>query len=167
MNCKEYNEKYGPLWEERKRDFWAAIKDWLEKNPDRFISFRTYIPGFNDGEPCLPCIEFIGPAPGFVDDYYIDSRGESHYGCDLSYLEEIAFLPKEDREYLKDKKDWSYSEILLNKPAGDLELEAVLMNGYEDFVQEWNVTGTIKLVNDRRRKNHGEPVVETEHYECY
>lgn len=166
MNCKEYNEKYGPLWQQRKKDFWAAIKDWLEKNPERFIALQTYIPGFNDGEPCLPIISYIGAAPGFVDDYYIDSTGESHYACDVSDDEEFASLPKKDQEYLKDKKDWSYKDIALNKSAEDLELETTLMNGYEDFVQEWNVTGTIKLVNDRRRKNHGEPVLEVDHYDC-
>lgn len=164
MNCKEYNEKYGSLWVQRKEDFWAAIKDWLEKNPERFIAFRTYIPSFNDGAPCLPSIEFLGPAPGFVDYYYVDSEGRPHYAEDV--FEEIQNLPKKDQEYLKDKEDWSYQDIALNKPAEDLELEATLVNGYEDFVQEWNVTGTIKLVNDRRRKDHGEPTVDTEYYEC-
>lgn len=163
MNCEEYNEKYRPLWEQRRKDFWAALKDWLEKNPERFIAFRTYIPGFNDGEPCLPCIELIGPAPGFIDDYYVDSEGEPHYADDV--FTEISDLPKKDQEYLKDKEEWSYKDIELNKSAEDHELELTLVHGYEDFIQEWDVTGTIKLVNDRRRKNHGEPTVDTEYYE--
>ena len=165
MNCKQYNEKYVPLLEERRKDFWAAIKDWLEKNPERFITFRTYIPSFNDGEPCLPCIEILGPAPGFVDDYYVDSRGENHYAEDA--FTEVLNLPKKDQEYLKDKEGWTYKDIALNKSVEDLELEATLVNGYEEFIQEWNVTGTIKLVNDRRRKNHGEPMVDTEDYDGY
>lgn len=164
MNCEEYNEKYSSKFAQRQEDFWAAIKDWLQKNPNRFIAFHTYIPGFNDGEPCLPVISYIGAAPGFCDDYYVDSEGGPHYAEDV--FAKIPNLPKRDQEYLKGKEEWSYRDMQMNKPAEDLELEATLMNGYEDFVREWNVTGTIKLVNDRRRKNHGEPVVEVEHYEC-
>lgn len=164
MNCKQYNEKYGPLFEERKKDFWAAIKDWLEKNPGRFIVFRTYIPGFNDGEPCLPCIEILAAAPGFDGDYYVDSEGKIHYAEDV--FTEIPNLPKKDQKYLKGKEEWSYQDMQMSKSAEDLELEATLANGYDDFVQEYDVTGTIKLVNDRRRKNHGEPTVNTEYYEC-
>ena len=164
MNCKEYNEKYGPLFKERERDFWAAIKDWLEKNPERFIAFQTYIPGFNDGEPCLPVISYIGAAPGFCHDHYVDSEGKTHYAEDV--YTEIPNLPKKDQEYLKGKEEWSYNDMRMNKSAEDLELEETLMEGYVDFVQEYDVTGTIKLVNDRRRKNHGEPTVNTEYYQC-
>ena len=162
MNCKEYNEKY--TTPDREQDFWAAIKQWLQDNPDYFIFFRTYVPGFNDGEPCLPTIEMAGKAPGFIDDYYVTSTGEvfSHYEL---YHDKFEFnrLPKRDQKYLRETEGQDYTTLAKDL---DFELEALLHDGYEDFVQEWNVTGTIKLVNDRRRKNHGEPVVEVDHYDC-
>lgn len=167
MDCKQYNEKYGPLHAEREKDFWAAIKDWLTNNPGKFVAFQTYVPGFMDGEPCLPSIAYMGAAPGFVDSYYVDSEGGYHYGDDVledSYEKDA--LPKVDREFVDARKDWKSKDFFENQPAEDVALEKVLMNGFSDFIDLWDVTGTIKLVTDRRRKNYGEPVVDTEYYEC-
>lgn len=165
MNCEEYNEKYSSKFAQRRGDFWAAIKDWLERNPGRFITFRTYIPGFMDGEPCLPCIDFVGAGPGFVDDYYIDSDNNVYFIEDVT--EEKYFrsdMPKSDQEILKGLAGKELNDLI--KDNEDKELCHVFWNGFADFIGEWDALGTIKLVNDRRRKNHGEPVVEVEHYEC-
>ena len=63
MNCKEYNEKYSVDYGKQQEDFWSALTSWLEENPERFIFFRAYIPGFMDGEPCLPCLEIVPGVP--------------------------------------------------------------------------------------------------------
>jgi hypothetical protein len=142
MNCKEYKEKYA-AYEEQEKDFWSALTSWLELNPERFIFFRAYVPGFMDGEPCLPCLEIVGAGPGFIGDHYVDSAGDCHYAEDVSHENRFPDLPKSDHE-----------------------LAAVLENGYERFIGEWDVSGTIKLVQDRRRKDYGKPEIKTKDYEC-
>lgn len=163
MNCNEYNEKYAVDYEEQKKDFWSALTSWLEENPERFIFFRAYIPGFMDGEPCLPCIEILGAGPGFIGEHYVDSAGDCHYVEDVSHENRSPDLPKSDQEYLKGKEEWDYKQIALHE---DHELAAVLAEGYERFIGEWDVSGTIKLVQDRRRKDYGKPEIKTEDYEC-
>ncbi len=163
MNCKQYNEKYETP--DKEQDFWKAIKTWLQDNPDHYIIFRTYIPQWNDGEDCLPQILLLGKAPGFVDDYYVDSTGKIHTGYDLHACEsERLSLPKKDQNFLETVPGW-YEDCEVRRAHRDWELGAVLHDGFEAFIQEWNVTGTIKLVNDRRRKNHGEPTVDTVYYD--
>ena len=176
MNCKEYNEKYAVAYEEQKKDFWSALTSWLEKNPERFIFFRAYIPGFMDGEPCLPCLEMVGAGPGFIGEYYIDSTGDCHYIEDVFHETVISGLSKEDREYLKGKEGWDYQQIALHE---DHELVAVLGDGYGKFIDQWDVSGTIKLVwkmpgrGDGAsgvihlgREGYGKPEIKTEDYEC-
>lgn len=163
MNCKEYNEKYAVDYGKQQEDFWSALTSWLEENPERFIFFRAYIPGFMDGQPCLPCLEIVGAGPGFVGEHYVDSGGGCHYIEDVLHETVFPTLPKSDQEYLKGKEEWDYTQIALHE---DHELAAVLEDGYEKFVGEWDVSGTIKLVRDRRRKDYGKPEIKTEDYEC-
>jgi hypothetical protein len=160
MTPEEFNKKYEQNHEEMRNDFFLAIKTWLQDHPDQFIVFRTYIPGFNDGEPCLPCIDVVGAAPGFVEDYYADSDGGIQYVEDVNPED----LPEADRTIFKaGDTDLAWEERQKNR---DSALEQMLVEGFRDFIDEWNVTGTIKLVNDRRRKDHGEPEVTTEWYDC-
>ena len=165
MNCKEYNEKYATDYQEQRKDFWSALTSWLEENPERFIFFRTYIPGFMDGEPCLPCVEILGAGPGFIGEYYVDSEGDCHYAEDVMHEDKFPDLPKSDQEYLK-SKEGEEGDLLDKISHEDHDLAAVLEDGYERFIDEWNVSGTIKLVQDRRRKDYGKPVTESQHYEC-
>ena len=148
MNCKEYNEKYG----KRGEDFRAAIKHWLESNPDRFIAFRAYIPGYTDNGYSLPCIKCIGAAPGFLDDCFVSSNGEI-YDLDR-WDEEKEDLTEWDRKYLKERKDWDNSKI--GKEA-DFELEAMLVDGFDSYISRWDVDGKITLVD-------GEIKIETTEY---
>ena len=70
---------------------------------------------------------------------------------------------KSYQEYLKGKEEWTWKETKLLEAH---ELAAVLEDGYEKFVGEWDVSGTIKLVQDRRRKDYGKPEIATHAYQC-
>ena len=100
-----------------------------------------------------------GAAPGFVDDYYADSDGGIQYVEDVNPED----LPEADRSIFKAGEELSWEDKLKKQ---DLDLTEMLVEGFRDFIDEWNVTGTIKLVNDRRRKNHGEPEVTVKGYDC-
>lgn len=142
MDPKSYNEKYH--FPEQRKDFWEAIKGWLEANPERFIAFRTYVPGYMDGEPCLPCIEFIGGAPGFLgSDFYVAKDGEVYSSDDVWDAEGN---PVTDPEYLAGKEDWTYQDMMLSE---DQELSSMLEDGFSQFISEWDITGYIRLVNGK------------------
>ena len=152
MNCKEYNEKYG----KRSEDFWVAIKNWLETNPERFIAFRAYIPGYTDNGYSLPCIACIGAAPGFVDEYFVSSNG-TIYELEIFDEEGEENLTEWDKAYLAKWKDRDISKTEL---AGDsLELEAVLVDGFDPYISRWDVDGKITLKD-------GEIKIETTDYYC-
>jgi hypothetical protein len=159
MTPKQYNDKYQKADETRREDFWVALKTWLEANPEKFIVCRTYIPGFMDGDPCLPTIDLVGAGPGYIDDYYVASDGSVSYIDDL----EPEFLPEWDQKFLEATKDLDGKERVETQ---DHELSATLIDGYEDNIGEWDVLLVMKLVTDKRRKNYGEVVWESEDYEC-
>lgn len=149
MNCKEYNEKYG----KRSNDFWSAVKNWLTENPERFIAFRTYIPGYTDNGFSLPCIACIGAAPGFLDECFVSSDGTIY---DLNYWdEEGEDLTEWDRKYLEDRKDWDNFKIA---EEADFELGAMLVDGFDPYISQWDVNGKITLRKD------GEIKIETTYY---
>ncbi len=152
MNCKEYNEKYA----DRKKEYLAAIKNWLEENPEKFIAFRTYIPGYNDNGYSTPCIACLGSAPGFVGTHFVSSDG-TIYDLDVWDEEtEGEDLTDWDRKYLEERKDWDYKKCLEEQ---DFELGAMLYDGFADFINHWDEDGKISLVD-------GEIVIDSSSYEC-
>ena len=150
MNCKEYNEKYA----KQREDFESAVKNWLTENPERFIAFRSYIPGHTDNGYGLPCVAVIGPAPGFVDEYFVSSDGSIY---EIEYFdEESEDLTEWDRKYLTERKDWDWKKRL---DEADHELEGMLADCFDWAIGRWDVEGKITLVD-------GEIVIDTTDYNC-
>ena len=138
MNCKEYCEKY----KDQKKDFFTALKSWLKMNPERFIAYRTYIPGYADNGYSTPCVKCIGAAPGFLDECFVSSNGTIY---DLYvWDEEGEDLTDWDRKYLSEREDWDYKRRALE---AEHELEAVLCDGFDAFIGRWDVDGKISLVD--------------------
>lgn len=159
MTPEEFNKKYDVRDQQREEKWWEVVKEWLTAHPEKFLFFRTYIPGFMDGDPCLPTIELLGAGPGYLGEYYVDSEGIPHYYEDRSF--DSSDLPERDQKILKETENLCLAD-LVKRGFEYPDLEVFLERGFCDYVDEWDVTGTIKLSPDAKRG----VVVETERYDC-
>lgn len=88
------------------REFKEDLKILMKHEGIKGLAYRTYTPSFNDGDPCLPCLEFVVPLNSYIEDmdaYVFAHNGHLDYilngDVDCDYTDSI---PKEHLELLKD-----------------------------------------------------------------
>lgn len=154
MNIKDRAEKYEALRQLVKDEFWNIVTAWLKGNPKRWIMFQTYSPeeydwSTKDNEPT---IDFIGIVPGLIKSTRLTAAG-----CNLRYIDssgKVHDVGVMTPEVLEDR----LRSIEMSN-AYDGFFEEFLKEGYVEYINKWNVTGTIKL------SENGSPVIQTKAYD--
>ena len=124
------SKMFGNYRKEMEEKFKAEVKKFFLDNPEvELITWRQYVPSWNDGEPCY--FSIAEPAVKFVDDEdFDDSNCQGNY-CDF---------PKEKLELVKDLIDAiNEEEWLMQALFGDNARVTLTKDGMtsEDYDCGW------------------------------